>query len=158
MKNLIIRKAKIEDLKIIQELSHQLFIHDENSDSTLNMNWSFEEAGESYFKNVIGSENGLCLIAELNGEIVGYLIGEMLKTYPYRKIKKISELGNIFITEIFRSQRIGEGLFEEFVKWSKEKGVERIKVSAYSENIGAIGFYKRIGFVPFTTVLEYKPK
>lgn len=158
MKNLIIRKAKIEELKIIQELDYQLFIHDGEYDSTLNMNWPFEEEGENYFKDKICEKDGICFVAEIDGKIVGYLVGEIIKPYPYRKIKKQSELGNTLVKEEFRGQRIGEKLFDEFVKWSKEKGMERIKVSAYFGNIRAINFYKRVGFVPYSTELEYELK
>jgi diamine N-acetyltransferase len=62
------------------------------------------------------------------------------------------------VKEGFRGQKIGERLFQEFIRWSKEKGAERIKVSAYAPNHKAIDFYKRVGFVPYETILEYEIK
>ena len=60
--------------------------------------------------------------------------------------------------EEFRGQKIGKKLFEEFVNWSKSQGVERIKVSAASDNLRAIKFYEKVGFVPFAAELEYEIK
>lgn len=151
----IIRKSKKEDLKAVQELNHQLFIHDKDFDSSLNINWPLEKEGEEYFKNKINEKDGVCFVAELNNEIVGYLVGSIIEPCYYRNIKKISELENMIIKEDCRGKRIGEKLFKEFVEWSKLKKVERIKVSAYTSNESAIRFYKRIGFNFYATELEY---
>lgn len=156
MDNLIIRKAREGELKSVQELNQELFVHDEEFDPLLNIDWPFEKSGEEYFKDKISGKEGVCFVAEVDKEIVGYLVGGMMKTYSYRKIKKQSELENILVKENFRGQRLGEKLFQEFIKWSKEKGVDRIKVCAYSQNHGAINFYKRIGFVPYEINLEYE--
>lgn len=158
MNDLIIRKAKEDELKIIQELNHQLFLHDKEYDSFLNMNWPFEKIGEDYFKNKISGKDGVCFVAQINGEIVGYLAGGIIKPYSYRKIKKQSELENTLIKETFRGQGIGEKLFKEFVKWSKEQGAERIKVSASTDNTRAIKFYKRLSFTPCASELEFEIK
>src|SRR3989344_7039552 len=153
MKDLVIRKAKSEDLKAIQKLNHQLFIHDQEFDSFLNMNWAFEE-GENYFKDKI-SGKGVCFIAEMGGEAVGYLAGGLMRPYSYRTIKKMTELENTLVKEEFRGQRIGEKLFEKFVGWSKQTGAERIKVSTSTSNSRGIKFYERVGFSPYAIELEY---
>lgn len=154
MASVIIRKAKEEELKIAQDLNHQLFEHDLEYDPLLDMNWPYEK--EEYFRNRISEKDGVCFVAEVDGKVVGYLIGAMIEPYTYRKIKKQSELENTLVKEEFRGRGIGEKLFEEFVKWSKEHGAERIKVSASADNFGAIKFYQRVGFKPYATELEYE--
>jgi len=54
----------------------------------LNMNWSFEKVGEAYFRNKITEKTGVCFVAVINNEIIGYMAGGMAKIYSYRKIKK----------------------------------------------------------------------
>ncbi len=156
--SVIIRKAKAEELKIIQELNHQLFLHDKEYDAFLNMNWSFEKAGEDYFRDKISAEKGVCFVALTNGELVGYLAGGMIKPYQYRTIKKMSELENTLVKENFRGQGIGKKLFQAFVDWSKSQGAEKIKVSASADNMRAIKFYEKAGFIPYATELEYEIK
>jgi diamine N-acetyltransferase len=158
MKDPIIRKAKVNELKAIQELNNQLFVHDREFDPFLNMKWPFNKIGEKYFKNKINEKDGVCFVAIVREEIIGYMAGVIMKPFSYRKIKKQSELENILIKEEYRGQGIGEKLFNEFIKWSKEKGVERIKVSAYYGNIKAINFYKKVGFTPYDINLEYELK
>lgn len=158
MNNLIIRKAKEQDLKAIQELNHELFLLEKRYDSLLSMNWSFEKVGENYFKTRISEQGGVCFVAEVNSKIVGYLAGGMIKPLSYRTIKYVSELENTLVKENFREQGIGEKLFKEFVKWSKSQGAERIKVLASFDNVRGVNFYRKVGFVPFTTELEYELK
>lgn len=156
MGGIIIRKAREDELKVVQELNHQLFLHDEKYDPLLDMNWSFGKEGEDYFKKRIAGKNGVCFVAEIDGNIVGYLAGGMIKPYSYRTIKKQSELENTLVKEEFRGRGIGEKLFKEFIKWSQEQGAERIKVSASAENQRAIKFYERAGFTLYATELEYE--
>lgn len=158
MDKVIIRKARREELKTIQELNHQLFLHDEKYDSQLDMNWSFEKKGEDYFRKRLKGGDGVCFVAETDGEIVGYLAGGIIEPYNYRTIKKQTELENTLVRENFRGRGIGEKLFNEFLKWSREQGAERIKVSASVDNSGAIKFYERAGFIPYAAELEYEIK
>ena len=158
MQDLIVRKAKNNELETIQKLNYQLFLHEKEFDSFLNMKWPFEKAGEDYFRKRIDGKGGVCLVAEVNGEIVGYLAGGLAKTYSYRTIKKIAELENTLVKEEFRGQGVGEKLFEEFVEWSKSMEIKRIKVSVSTGNSNAVKFYERISFAPYTSELEYKIK
>lgn len=159
MNNLIIRRAKEGELKIIQELNHQLFLHDEKcAGQFLNMNWPFEKTGEDYFRKRIEGEEGICLVAEADREIIGYLAGGIIEAPSYRTVRKMSELENMLVKEKFRGQKIGKKLFDEFVNWSKSQGMERIKVSAASDNSRAIKFYEKAGFMPYTVELEYEIK
>ena len=51
---MIIRKANIDDLKFVKELNYKLFdLEYNNFDSALNMEWTFSEKGEKYFKELI---------------------------------------------------------------------------------------------------------
>ena len=151
--SLIIRKAREDELKIVQELNQMLFENDGVWDKTLNMNWVFSEEGEKYFRDRISGE-GVCLVAELDGEVVGYLAGGMFKPYHHRIQMKMAELENILVKEEFREKNIGEKLFEEFLKWSKEQNAQRITVYATAQNSRAIKFYERVGFKPYSLELE----
>ena len=156
MQDFVIRKAKIKDLEEIQRLNHELFVHDREYDPLLDMNWSFEE-GETYFKNRINGD-GAVFVAQVNGKVVGYLAGGMMRPYSYRKIKKMTELENTLVKEEFRGQGIGEKLFDKFIECSKVMGAERIKVSVSFDNERGIKFYKRVGFIPYAIELEYEIK
>lgn len=159
MGKLVIRKARRSELAIVQDLNYQLFAHDKKfPNQLLNMHWTFGKIGTEYFKNKINGKWGVCFVAVEDGGIVGYLAGGMIKTYPYRTIKRMSELEDMLVRKGLRGRGIGERLFYEFRKWSKAHGAKRIKVSAAAGNSRAIKFYERVGFSPYAAELEYKIK
>lgn len=144
MDNIIIRKANINDLENIQKLNKELFIleHD-NYDPNLIINWPFENFGTKYFIDMIN--NQIILVAEKNNNIVGYLAGTIDKKFTYVD-KKTAEIENLFILDKYRNLGIGKMLISEFKKICKENNVKRIIVTAASQNIKAINFYKSQGF------------
>ncbi|MEK7626231.1 MAG: GNAT family N-acetyltransferase [Patescibacteria group bacterium] len=147
-----IRKANIGDLKPIQNLSYKLFRNDEGRISNLVMDWSQGPEGEKYFTDRI-ENRGVCFVAEDDGEVVGYITGEVKKDISWRSVH-ISELENIFIEEKYRHQSIGRRLFEELKNWSKENGAQKMTVSPSIPNTSAIEFYKSVGFEPYSLELE----
>ena len=76
MDNLVIRKASMDDLNIIQKLNNQLFeLEKENFDSTLVKDWPLTLEGKNYFQSLIN--NNYVILAILDEEIVGYLAGSI---------------------------------------------------------------------------------
>lgn len=153
--NVTIRPAKEDELQAIQDLNYQLFVHDEEYDPLLNMDWPYQDEGTKYFQSRIKGKEGVCFVAEVDNKVIGYLAGSVVASYPYRKIQKQTELENTLVLEEYRGQRIGEQLFKQFVEWSKQQGAERIKVSAAANNVQAIKFYHRVGFEDYGLELEY---
>ena len=149
-----IRKAIIGDLKAIQDLNHKLFLWDYNRDSNLNINWPYQEAGESYFKRRITGEHGVCFVAELNGYIVGYVAGSVKKEIDKPDTILRSELENIYVEESSRSMGAGTLLTQALVEWCRLNGAKNILVSAYHGNKDAIHFYESAGFRPYAVKLE----
>jgi len=158
MNKVFIRRATFEELPIIQNLNLQLFQHDQVYDPLLNMNYSFSKNGKKYFQDKISNKDSICLVAEINNQIIGYLAGGITKSYSYRTVKKQSELENTLVLKEYRGKGIGNLLFCEFVKWSKKQGVEIINVKTSTDNIKAIEFYKKEGFVSYSSELEYQVK
>src|ERR1019366_3068235 len=141
-----IRKAEINDLKVIQNLNHKLFLWDYGCDQTLNTDWPYQEAGVNYFEKKISGELSVCFVAEQDGHIVGYLIGHVDKKIDKADTILRCELENIYIDEAARSEGVGRLLVQELTKWCKEKGAQSMFVSVYYHNDNAVSFYKACGF------------
>lgn len=152
MNKIIVRLAKAEELGQVQELNHQLFLSDARHFDDLNTNWPYEE-GEKYFRDRIAGRGGVCLVAEKNDLIVGYVMGgwSHLNFSAYKG--KRAELENICVTEAERSHGVGALLVEALVDWCKQNGATHIMVDAYAPNLRAVDFYKAQGFEPYSTVL-----
>lgn len=152
MNETIVRLAKAEELKQVQELNHQLFLSDARHFDDLNVNWPYEE-GEQYFRDRIAGKGGVCLVAEKDGGIVGYVMGgwSHLNFSAYKGER--AELENICVSEAERNQGVGALLVEALLEWCKQNGATHIMVDAYAPNLRAIQFYKAQGFEPYSAVL-----
>lgn len=138
-----IRKAELKDLQRIQELNNELFeLELANFDKHLIKNWPLSKEGREYFENAINES--FVVVAEIDGKVVGYLLGEESKI-PYYDFK-IAELCNMCIDSNYRKQGIGNALYKEFEKHFKEQGINHFTVTASFKNENAKAFYKKMGF------------
>ncbi|MDD4122680.1 MAG: GNAT family N-acetyltransferase [Candidatus Pacebacteria bacterium] len=60
------------------------------------------------------SDECCTLIAVVKNNVVGLLSGGITKGEVYRNLPKTAEAGIIFVLEEYRSQGIGQKLFDEF--------------------------------------------
>jgi GNAT superfamily N-acetyltransferase len=150
----IIRKATLEDLKIIQELNHKLFILEkEEFDDTLITDWPLSTYGEEYFKTAI--ENDIVLVSIIDDKIVGYIVGSLNTEGTYNNMKQ-AELNNMYVCEEYRSIGIGTKLFNQLKTICIQNDIQEIKVVADYKNIKGINFYKNNGFEEAEITLKQK--
>ena len=140
---MLIRKATLKDLQRIQELNNELFdLELANFDKYLIKDWPLSNEGKQYFEKAI--KESFVVVAEINNNIVGYLLGEE-SNIPYYNFK-IAELCNMCIDSNYRKQGIGNALYKVFEKSFKEQGVTHFIVTASFKNESAKAFYKKMGF------------
>lgn len=153
--NIFIRKATIEDLQNVQLLNLQLFSKEQKEyDSSLDLQRTFSKVGTKYYQDRILKNNGCVLIAITNDNIVGYLCGSIKKAEDYRKLSNIAELENTFVLEKYRSKGIGQKLYDEFIKWCKEKKASKVRVETFAKNDLTIKFYKNQSLQEYQLTLE----
>jgi len=150
-----IQKATMENLKDIQELNLLLFKKEyKEYDKTLDLDWTFGEKGTKSFKNKISDVDSCAFVAIVDNKIVGYLVGGLTDPESYRILPKIAELDNMLVLEDYRNLGIGKKLYLALIDWCKSKDIKKIKVTASAQNIKAINFYKKNGFIGYDLTLE----
>lgn len=148
-----IKRANENDVSAIVELNAALFQEDAGQrDPFMNLNWPREE-GRDYFTELLRRDKSIGLLAERKGEAVGYLVGYVRGGSSLRPVQ-MAELESMFVKEEFRSQKVGQQLVNEFTAWVAGRGAERVSVTAYAANEGAVAFYERMGFRPKNVTLE----
>jgi ribosomal protein S18 acetylase RimI-like enzyme len=148
-----LRRAEKEDVMEIVRLSAALFREDAGTrDPRANLNWPREERQE-YFAGLVASTGSLCLLAEVGGEVVGYLAGRLKEETTLRPWRA-AELESMYVRGGHRSLGVGERLVGGFLGWAELQGAERASVTAYATNGRAIRFYRRVGFRPKRVSLE----
>jgi diaminopimelate decarboxylase len=78
-----------------------------------------------------------------SGTVVGHLYIQR-ETHPVTR--HVASLGIAVAAEV-RGRGIGTALMREALRWSRSVGVEKIVLSVYPHNVGAIALYRRFGFV-----------
>lgn len=151
---IIVRKATLEDLNIIQQLNYKLFqLETKEFDDTLITDWPLSTYGEEYFKTAI--ENDIVLVSTVDDKIIGYIVGSLNTEGTYNNIKQ-AELNNMYVCEEYRSMGIGTKLFNKLKTICIQNGMQEIKVIADYKNIKAINFYKNNGFEEAEITLKQK--
>jgi ribosomal protein S18 acetylase RimI-like enzyme len=148
-----IRLSTLDDLPAILDISHELFLHDQDWIDGIVMGWSYSDDAKKLFTNYITQKEGVCYVAVTDENVIGYISGELKKPESWRNVK-VSEISNIMILQGHRKQGVGKLLCKEFYAWSKSQGANQLMVEASAPNANAIEFYKSIGFEPYTLQLE----
>jgi GNAT superfamily N-acetyltransferase len=151
-----IRRAREKDVPVLVELSFALFQEDAGQrDPPMKFDWPREE-GEVYYAGIIVGHGSVCIVAELCGNVVGYLTGYVREMTHLRPVE-LAELESMFVRKEHRNHGVGRQLVNSFLEWCKEKGAQRVSVSAYVSNERAIDFYMGQGFEPRSLTLELGP-
>lgn len=87
-------------------------------------------------------DNQLMLVAEHEGQLVGYLGamgGDLHRNHHSLHIF-------VGILERFTGQGIGRRLFEETEKWARRQGLHRLELTVMSHNTRGLALYQKMGF------------
>jgi GNAT superfamily N-acetyltransferase len=148
-----IRKAVPDDIEGLVACSTGLFAEDAGTrDPTLSQDWPRLHAADSY-RAAFDDELKLVLVADDGGSVVGHLLGSLGEASDIRPIR-VATLVSMYVMPTHRSAGAGAKLVAAFREWAGAAGADRLAVSAYAANDGAIRFYQRQGFLPRTLLLE----
>jgi len=138
--SIIIRKARVEDLDVINELTDMMHRYMAN---LYRLELSREELEEEHFDE---EELDNTYVAESAGNVVGYISfskGKNEWAGPYYEIE------HIVVAEKHRRQGIGRNLFKIVLGKAKEEKVN-ITAGTLARNKEASRFYEELGFKPLS--------
>lgn len=147
-----IRIARKEEVKILQNLNDEVFIDNHKYDIDLKMDWAQSVTGRKYFTKVLNNSQAICLIAEEDRKVMGYLVAAP-KEFGYR-LSKYIEIENMGVSPNYRSKGIGISLLNKCVEIAKQRGFQKVYVNSYFENTKAIAFYEKCGLKKIDISLE----
>jgi ribosomal protein S18 acetylase RimI-like enzyme len=134
----MIRKAKLEDAESIAKAEQEI-AQDPGFFCSLP-----SELSEQNVRKTIASSQGIYLVAEQNGYIVGHAF---LEISPLQSLRHVADL-NIAVHKGFQSRGIGTQLMEKIIEWAKQsESIEKIELNVRASNARAIALYKKMGFL-----------
>lgn len=136
-----IRQAQIEDAQAIAQAEREI---------AQEPGYFCSQPSELTDENVVNTilqfrknKNGVYLVAEYQGLIVGHAFLEPLHL---QSLKHVAEL-NIAVHKGFQKKGIGTQLLEYLIDWAKKSPIiEKIQLNVRASNTHAISLYKKLGF------------
>jgi GNAT superfamily N-acetyltransferase len=142
---LVLRQATVEDLDRIQPLWHALYHHQFEHGMLLPLP---EGAYDAWLKSIqpfLGRFANVVL-AEINGEIVGFVAGRIRTLPPYFGSATIGAISEVFVSDQHRSGGIGRRLLAFALQWFKDQQITRVELQVVAGNPDGIRFYRQLGW------------
>ena len=126
MKDLVIRKATMNDLPELRELYLAL---EEDGVRYQPEHFVIGERTDDFFKSIFNSDTQDILVADISGKAIGFVHVMILKQKKVSCLKpqSVVYLQDLCVREDMRSEGIGTQLIRAAKDYGKEKGVDFIE-------------------------------
>ncbi len=105
-----------------------------------------EKVMRRFLADLSSSSHSCLFVAERDGEIIGFLSGELREGSPAFSPKTWAAVEDVYVVPELRSHGIGRDLFEAFQEWAHQKGATGVSLQVAAGNRRAREFYERLGF------------
>lgn len=151
MTTIEITKVKPNEIVSLQKIGRQTFqetFSDSNSEENMK---NYLEQGFSVEKltSELHNKDSEFYFATHENKIIGYLKINFGDSQTELKDNKALEIERIYVVNAFHGKRVGQLLYDKAITIAKEKGVEYVWLGVWEENVRAIHFYSKNGFVAF---------
>lgn len=144
-----IRRAENRDLDAINKLLRQvLMVHHKGRPDI------FKPYAKKYkdkeLLEIIADDNRPVFVAEVNGQVVGYVFC-IFQQYVDNDILtdiKTLYIDDLCVDETCRGMHIGKGLYEYVLTYARESGFYNVTLNVWSANENALKFYEKMGLKP----------
>lgn len=155
MNEVVIRKAKKDDLEEIVVLAKQLWDTEKPFDLNLEDNYYETEEGRDGLLKDIRSRKRFFLVALIDSKVVGFVDGYIIENDGiYRQ--EVAYLSRISVLKDYRGMGIGSKLIDEFSSLAQEKECSFVKLCVFMDNIPAVSLYNERGFKEYSVYYQKK--
>ncbi len=136
-----IRNAEKSEAEALDALLTKLIQYETQFDSNLEKEYQVK----NNYHEVIGKSGHKLLVAEADGQIVGFLYGFVYQI-PGMFRQPVACLDALFVSEPYRNHGIARALFLQFKQFATENHACRIELKVLSQNESALHFYQKLSF------------
>lgn len=151
MKNIIIQKVTLNDIDQLQKIGRQTFSETFSGDNSeedmkkyLDENFSTEKLTDE-----LNNKNSEFYFAKSEDTVIGYLKLNFGESQTELKDNKALEIERIYVPKEYHGQSVGQILYEKAIQVAKQKGTDYVWLGVWEENLRALSFYRKNGFVEF---------
>lgn len=146
-----IAKVSIADIDAIVAISRTTFCETfakDNSEENMQL-YLAENVTVPKLTEEISHPNSEFYLVKHDTEIIGYLKVNFGNAQTELHDKQSLEIERIYVSAAFHGKKIGQLLFDKAVAIAKENQLKYIWLGVWEENVKAIGFYQKNGFIAF---------
>ncbi len=151
-----IRKINVKDLSRIDEIyvngtidEIKLQFPKNSKNKTLrDLNKTKKERLNNWKKDIKSRKN-YWIIAENNGEIIGF--GQ-----SWIKRKNLGIVESVYTDRKHRKKGVGKKIVLELIKWLKKNHINNIETRVHLKNKPSIKLHKKLGFKPISLIMRFK--
>lgn len=99
--------------------------------------------------NLSGSRDGLVLIAESNGTIVGYSMNYTKENIRAYAVAKVGYMDDLFVLPAYRGRRITSRFRSLVFAWFRKKHIKYASIGVHPTNPKAHSIYRKWGFFDY---------
>jgi ribosomal protein S18 acetylase RimI-like enzyme len=142
-----VRAATAADLPILGKLAAELvrFHHGIDPDRFF-LPSGVEEGYRRWLGGEIENAEAIVLVAELDGEVVGYVYGRLEKRDFNMLLSAHAALHDVLVIDRARRTGAGEALVRAFADRARDRGVPRVVLHTASSNARAQALFRKLGF------------
>lgn len=141
----VVRKAVREDLDSVADMIARLKIFNEELNPVFKTIDNVRQKAEEYFLSSLGREEVILLVADIGGEIAGFIRVELVeRTFYEPRLKAL--ITDIYVRPRFRRGFVGHLLVEAASKEARMRGAGMLSAVYPATNYVADQFYKNLGF------------
>ena len=143
----VVRRMSRGDIDAVVRLWKGTVEYHAGIDERLEVRDDAEQSFRRFLRRSIpASGDMLLLVADLGGEIAGFLIGVIRDSAPVFVRSRHGYIMDIYVDPTFRRQGIGRRLVETALEWFASRGADNVRLMVAAANEAGIAFWKGIGF------------
>jgi ribosomal protein S18 acetylase RimI-like enzyme len=151
MQNIEIKRIALREIEVLKRLGRQTFAEtfsDVNSAENMSK-YLDEKFSNQKLTAELSNLNSEFYFARINNEVVGYLKVNFGEAQTELKDNRALEIERIYVLKQFHGAKIGQYLYEKATEIAKKSNLDYIWLGVWEENLKALNFYKKNGFVEF---------
>jgi ribosomal protein S18 acetylase RimI-like enzyme len=151
METIDTRRVTLNDIDQLQKIGRQTFYETFSAANTAeNMNTYLAE-GFSIKKLTaeLSDPNAEFYFALLDNMVIGYLKLNLGQSQTELKDDQALEIERIYVLKEYHGKKVGQLLYDKAIQVARQKNAGYVWLGVWEENLRAISFYQKNGFVPF---------
>lgn len=149
--SLVIRAALDGDVDALADLVARLKRLNGEFDPLLKPADNLISVSKEYVRSKISSSNSVVLVAEIDGKVVGVVIGDLEDRLFYEP-RIAGVIKEFYILPEYRRKGLGKRMLNEIIEALRKKGAQMIMADFPALNEIAIEFYKKMNFRPIESI------